>query len=278
MNDGDFIKIYRSLLDWEWWHDKNTCRVFLYMLLKANWKEGNFQGATVPRGSFVSSIHKLAEKTNLSEREVRTAIKHLKLTGEVTSKATSKFTVFTITKYNAYQTNDTQSDKEVTSKRHSKDNQVTTIEEKKEKKEGKNNNTMCKKEAFALFEQLWRIYPVKKGKGQVSDTTKNKLLKIGLEEMQRAIERYQTELKKDSWRKPQNGSTFFNSGYVDYLDAEWYKTHPPEKNTESQKQEDIQSPVLQEEPPSNEEDVDWGTLNDEEWLAYMERLSAAGKI
>jgi hypothetical protein len=29
-----------------------------------------------------------------------------------------------------------------------------------------------------------------------------------------------TELKKDaSWRKPQNGSTFFNSGYVDYLDA-----------------------------------------------------------
>ena len=38
--------------------------------------------------------------------------------------------------------------------------------------------------------------------------------------MHRAIHRYLTELKKDAdWRKPQNGSTFFNSGYVDYLDA-----------------------------------------------------------
>lgn len=95
------------------------------------------------------------------------------------------------------------------------DNVTETQGNATEKKEEKNKNTMCKKVAFALFEQLWELYPVKKGKGQVSDTAKNRLLKIGLEEMQRAIERYQTELKKDGWRKPQNGSTFFNSGYVD---------------------------------------------------------------
>ena len=63
------------------------------------------------------------------------------------------------------------------------------------------------------------MYPVKKGKGQVSDTQRKKLYKIGFDQMERAIERYLKELKKDaSWRKPQNGSTFFNSGYVDYLD------------------------------------------------------------
>jgi hypothetical protein len=40
--------------------------------------------------------------------------------------------------------------------------------------------------------------------------------------MEQAINRYLTELKKDaSWRKPQNGSTFFNSGYVDYLDENY---------------------------------------------------------
>ena len=45
------------------------------------------------------------------------------------------------------------------------------------------------------------------------------LYKIGFDKMERAIHRYLNELKKDaSWRKPQNGSTFFNSGYVDYLD------------------------------------------------------------
>ena len=34
--------------------------------------------------------------------------------------------------------------------------------------------------------------------------------------------RYKSELAKDAdWRKPQNGSTFFNSGYVDYLDGNY---------------------------------------------------------
>ena len=85
-----------------------------------------------------------------------------------------------------------------------------------------NNNILCKADALALFEKLWKLYPVKKGKGQVSDAAKRRLLKVGEEEMVRAIERYTKELDKDKeWRKPQNGSTFFNSGYVDYLDANY---------------------------------------------------------
>lgn len=70
-----------------------------------------------------------------------------------------------------------------------------------------------------FFNELWSLYPVKKGKGQVSESKRKVLYDIGSGEMHRAIHRYLTELKKDSaWRKPQNGSTFFNSGYVDYLD------------------------------------------------------------
>jgi predicted phage replisome organizer len=79
-------------------------------------------------------------------------------------------------------------------------------------------------DAHALFEELWSLYPSKKGKGQVSESKQKKLLAIGREEMVRAIERYKEDLKKDSkWRKPQNGSTFFNSGYVDYLDKNYVK-------------------------------------------------------
>lgn len=90
-----------------------------------------------------------------------------------------------------------------------------------EKSREENKNTMCKADAVALFERLWKLYPVKKGKGQVSDAKKMKLLKVGYDEMERAIGRYLSELKKDEWRRPQNGSTFFNSGYVDYLDANY---------------------------------------------------------
>ena len=81
---------------------------------------------------------------------------------------------------------------------------------------------MCRASALALFERLWELDPVKKGKGQVSTAAKQRLLKVGYEEMARSIERYKADLDRDSsWRKPQNGSTFFNSGYVDYLDANY---------------------------------------------------------
>lgn len=96
-----------------------------------------------------------------------------------------------------------------------------------------NKNTMCKSsddDAQKLFEKLWGLYPNKKGKGQVSRSQKQKLLEIGFEEMERAVKRYQIELAKDAWRKPQNGSTFFNSGYVDYLDVNYSKGQDGEAN------------------------------------------------
>ena len=81
---------------------------------------------------------------------------------------------------------------------------------------------MCKADALALFERLWELYPVKKGKGQVSIAAKQRLLKVGYEEIARAIDRYIHELEKDSeWRRAQNSSTFFNSGYIDYLDCNY---------------------------------------------------------
>ncbi len=85
-----------------------------------------------------------------------------------------------------------------------------------------NKNTMCKAEALALFERVWKLYPNKKGKAQVSETQKKRLLTIGESALVKAIERYKTALLQDGgWRKPQNGSTFFNSGYVDYLDENY---------------------------------------------------------
>lgn len=129
---GDYIKINRSLLEWGWYKDKNTSRLFIHMLLKANWKDGFFLGIEIKRGSFVSSLAKLSEETNLSVREIRTAIKHLELTGEVTSKKYNKFSVFTVNNYCSYQSSDTQSDKQVTSNRQASDNNRRREERKKE--------------------------------------------------------------------------------------------------------------------------------------------------
>lgn len=89
-----------------------------------------------------------------------------------------------------------------------------------ELKEKKNIDSLV--EANKLFERVWKMYPNKKGKGQVSDAQKKRLLAIGEDRLVKAIERYSLELQKDAgWRNPQYGSTFFNSGYVDYLDENY---------------------------------------------------------
>lgn len=115
--------------------------------------------------------------------------------------------------------------------------------DKEKDKEKEEINTICasdnaqckvsKKEIDEFFEIIWKLYPNKKGKGQISDAKKKVLFGVGYEELARAIERYKKDLEKESdWRKPQNGSTFFNSGYVDYLDANYEPTKikPQKKN------------------------------------------------
>lgn len=47
------------------------------MLLKTNWKDGVFKDTTVPRGSFVSLIAKLAEETGLTNDEANIEIPKL---------------------------------------------------------------------------------------------------------------------------------------------------------------------------------------------------------
>lgn len=143
MQEGNYIKINRSILEWEWYGNINTKILFLHMLLKANWKDGKFEGTTVPRGSFVSSYPRLSSECGLTINEVRTAIKHLISTGEITVNAHAKYSVFTINNYCQYQdinsqtTDNAQSDNtQLTGNAHSINSLLTTIEEgKKEKKE-----------------------------------------------------------------------------------------------------------------------------------------------
>lgn len=93
-------------------------------------------------------------------------------------------------------------------------------------------------DADALFEKLWQLYPVKRGKGAVSNANKRRLLDIGFDEMTRAIDRYKADLAKETWKHPKNGSTFFNSGYIDYLDAN-YTPLPKESENSSRKKNDF---------------------------------------
>lgn len=140
-----FIKIYRSFLDWEWWDDINTFRLFMTILLLANWKEKRWHGKVIPRGSFWTSIESLSQKSGLTFQQTRTALDKLISTGEITSEVTNEGRLITVANYDFYQsvdesatseiTNDLTSKQQTSNKRPNK--RVTTTEEYKEYKKGK---------------------------------------------------------------------------------------------------------------------------------------------
>jgi hypothetical protein len=129
MNKG-FVVLHRKITEWEWYSDTNTFRVFLHLLLTANHTPSKFRGFEVGRGQIIIGRKALAESLNLTEREVRTAIEHLKTTGELTIKTTNKFSIATLTKYGVYQDKKSKTTSQTTSqttdKRPTNDQQTTT--------------------------------------------------------------------------------------------------------------------------------------------------------
>ena len=141
-----WIKVYRKILDWEWFNVDNTFKVFMYLLLAANHKDKKWRGITVKKGQLIASHSDISKKTGVSVRSVRTCINRLKSTGELTIKATNRYSVLTICNYVDYQSEevdsdkqtDKQLDKQATSKRQASDKpsnkNVKNIRMKEEKK------------------------------------------------------------------------------------------------------------------------------------------------
>lgn len=139
---GNYIKISRDIIHWEWYKDEHTKGLFLHCIIKANWKDCNFKGVKIKRGEFVTSIPVLQDELSLTSNEVRTAIKHLKKTGEITVKPYSKFSVITVVNYDLYQTESHSNNSQITYKQQTSNIQtadksqsinslLTTIEEVK---------------------------------------------------------------------------------------------------------------------------------------------------
>ena len=98
-----WIKIHRSLLDWEWYQDTNCVRLALHFLLKANYQPKKWKGIIIDRGQLVTTRGQLSEETGLSEMQIRTAIDKLDNCGFITKSGTHKYTIITICNYDLYQ-------------------------------------------------------------------------------------------------------------------------------------------------------------------------------
>lgn len=78
MSAPGWVKLSRSLLDWEWMGDPNVVTVYLQVLLRANYEAKRWQGIDIPAGSVLTSHASLAKSCGLSEKQTRRALEVLK--------------------------------------------------------------------------------------------------------------------------------------------------------------------------------------------------------
>lgn len=136
MEDRTYVKIFRKMLGWGWYGDTNTFRVFMHILLKANYQESEYRGHKIPAGSCVFGRKKWSKELGLSEQQIRTAISHLQSTNEITIKSTNKFTVVTLTNWEFWQIEEGKSTKKRTN--HQPSSQPTSNQQVTTSKENKN--------------------------------------------------------------------------------------------------------------------------------------------
>ena len=147
--DG-WIKIHRKLLDWEWYDDGNVVRVFLHLLLTANFEPKNWHGITIERGQVATSVLNLANQVHLSPKQVRTALEKLKNTNEIDTQTANKYTLITICKYDNYQSleiseGQTNGNQRANEGQTNGNQRATTKEIKNDNKEKNDNNILGEK-------------------------------------------------------------------------------------------------------------------------------------
>lgn len=76
----------------------------------------------------------------------------------------------------------------------------------------------------SFFEDVWSLYPNKKGKSSITKSKKKELFKVG-EDLRTAVENYKEEIRilKTEPQFIKHGSTFFKTGYADYLPGTYQK-------------------------------------------------------
>jgi hypothetical protein len=169
-----YIKYWRKIRDWSWYKDSKTKSLFLHLVAEANHKPYVFLGHKIDRGQIAVGRHQLRIDTGISEQSIRTSLRRLKSTSDITTKSTSNFSIISIVNYEQYQGNSTSgSTSNLTINQPASNQLLTTIEECKNDK----------KEAYTQpFEVFWGNYPSRNGKKLTKQDSFKKFKELSTED------------------------------------------------------------------------------------------------
>lgn len=128
-----FIIIKRELLQNEWYQSENTIRLYIHLLIKANFKDKKWQGKLIKRGQLITSTSHLSIELKQSVQKIKTALHNLESTGYIIKQSTNRYTLITLINYDESQDSDYESNQQViqltTNKELTNNKPITTTEQ-----------------------------------------------------------------------------------------------------------------------------------------------------
>ena len=153
-----YIKVYRKLIRWGWYQDSVVKDLFLHFLLTASFKDFEWMGRHLKAGQLVTGRKKLAAELGFSEQQIRTGIKKLESTKEITSETTNKYSIITVVNWEDYQSDENISTNTITNEQPTSNQQITNEQPHrkniKNNKNVKNSNKRACAHEIPLFSQI----------------------------------------------------------------------------------------------------------------------------
>ena len=122
----DWIKLYRKICDWGWYHEPNMVHLYVYFMLKAKLVINNDSRSEA--WQLNSTLRLLTKATGISEKSIRTCLARLQRTGEISylPGVAHKQSVITLCNYDSYQAAKISTNTMLTQERH---NNIESVSE-----------------------------------------------------------------------------------------------------------------------------------------------------
>ena len=101
--DNSWIKLPRMFMNWQWYQNTNMVHLYLYLLLNANIENKLYFGISIQRGECLVSLSTLSRDTGISRDSVKSYLKKLKDTKDISYKKLSKGRIIVLLDFDKFQ-------------------------------------------------------------------------------------------------------------------------------------------------------------------------------
>lgn len=133
-----YVLLHRSSVESEFFQDEWLCKLWMWCLCRANYKDQEWKGETIAAGSFVTGRHAAADALRVTESKFYRGLKRLENMQMIVTKSNNRFTIVTLCNWDIYQNvqsaNRTTDEQPANSQRTTNEQPANTIKERKQER------------------------------------------------------------------------------------------------------------------------------------------------